>query len=214
MPGYATHRKVSRYVILPLTFLGTWIIAGGHLRFDAQTLKELGAASLVSAGAMAGNGILSPDLGIPSTPYTRWGFLKPLWLGYQILIGHRSPTSHWPVLGAIFQHLWLMTEVILLAFIGVCVWNHILIPFSDIGRILNAPPIDISLKDIASAVLLTLWHSEAYWLFTAGHALVGQPMHCIMDFADSRRRRHYRGQPMRPPEEDERRAVKGKLWED
>ena len=214
MPGYSTHKRVSKFVICPLTFLMTWLIAGGHLRLGAQTGKELYVATIVTLGAAAGNGILSPDLDIPSTPYRKWGCLRFLWIVYQVMIGHRSPLSHWVLVGAVTQHIWILTEVILLAFIGVCFWNFVLIPYSDVGRILNAPPINIGLVDIAKGILLPLWRSPTYWAFLAGHCLVGQPMHCIMDFADSRRRRHYRGQPMKPPEEDERRAVKGKLWEE
>ena len=214
MPNYGTHKKVSKLAICPLTFLITWLIVGGHLRLDMQTGKELYVAAIVTLGAAAGNGFLAPDLDTPSTPYQKWGFLKSLWLGYQILIGHRSPVSHWPILGGVFQHVWLLTEVILLLYLATCFWDFVLIPYSDVGRILNAPPINIGLVDIAKGILLPLWRSPTYWAFSVGHCLVGQPMHCIMDFADSRRRRHYRGQPMRPPEEDERRAVKGKLWED
>jgi uncharacterized metal-binding protein len=214
VPGYRTHARVSKRFVFPATFVASWIMLGGHLRLDAQTGKELYFATVTSLGAMAGNGILSPDLDTVSSPYHKWGCLRFLWIAYQVMIGHRSPVSHWPILGGVFQHVWILVEVILLIYLSVLAWNFVLIPHTDLGRILNAPPINVGLVDIAKGILLPLWRSPTYWAFSLGHCLVGQPAHCIMDYADSRRRRHYRGQPMRPPEEDERRAVKGKLWED
>ena len=212
MPDYHTHKKVSLYLLSPVAFLTTWIVAGGHLRLDAITGKELLGAAMVALGSYAGNTFLSPDLDIPSTPYNSWRLGRLLWLPYQVTTSHRSPMSHWPIMGAVFQHLYLMAALIFLGMALVGLWNYVLVPFTDLGpRYYGGQSVDVSAVDIFLVVTTPLRHA-LYWLFLLGHT-IGAMAHCIMDFADSRRRRHYGGQPVGPSSKDERQAARGRAWE-
>jgi uncharacterized metal-binding protein len=212
MPGFKTHRDVSLYVLCPLTFAATWVIAGGHARLDAATAKEIAASLAVAAGAYAGNTFLSPDLDIPSAPYNHWKFARFIWLPYQIAIRHRSPVSHGVITGAVIQHLYVMLALILIATVCMAAWNYVFIPFTDFGpRLYGGQPIGVTIIDIFRVVTTPLkW--AWYWLFLLGNT-IGAAAHCIMDFADSRRRWQYRGQREVPSSDDEIQAVRGLIWE-
>lgn len=219
MPSFRVHEKLSRCVLCPLAFSATWVVAGGHLRWDEVTAIEFGAASMVALGTYAGNTFLSPDLDIPSTPYNSWKAIRFLWLPYQIMIGHRSPVSHWAVLGAVAQHVYLMFMVTLIAVGALCLWNWVLVPFTDLGpRWYGGQALSVTLMDIVRTVVSPLRH-PAYWLFLLGQT-IGSTAHCLQDWLHGKRYRHYQGQPMGPSSEDEEQAARGQsrkkergIWE-
>lgn len=68
-------------------------------------------AVLFSLTCLLGEHLFSPDLDHNSgaRPYRRWGWLRIIWWLYQRLIPHRSPLSHWPILGTIGRIVYLVT---------------------------------------------------------------------------------------------------------
>ncbi len=81
----------------------------------------LGDALMCSAGVLAGI-VLSPDLDLDQRTRSEYivsrymgrivGFLWILfWLPYAKLISHRSPLSHWPVLGTMLRIVYILALV-------------------------------------------------------------------------------------------------------
>lgn len=192
-------------VFAPVMFFATWAALGGRLRLDMATLENIFAAGVVALGTYSGNTFLSPDLDTPSTPYNKWKQFRWLWLPYQILVPHRSKVSHWPILGAVLAEVYIIFMTVLVIFLVVALWNCLMIPFTDVGQVYGAPPIP---WQFLTNVCRTVWDivmSPIYALFLLGH-VNGAMHHCIMDFADSKRRRHSYDQPTEPLSEDERNA--------
>jgi uncharacterized metal-binding protein len=84
----------------PAHLSGAFLVAlcGG---FAAGALSRIEYGVVFAGAALVGELWLSPDLDHDSgaRPYRRWGPLRILWLPYQRAIPHRSPVSHWPILG-------------------------------------------------------------------------------------------------------------------
>ncbi len=66
---------------------------------------ELGV--IATSAHFLGGYWLSPDLDIRSRPFLRWGVLKIIWIPYQRFIPHRSPLSHFPVIGSLIRLAYL-----------------------------------------------------------------------------------------------------------
>ena len=54
-----------------------------------------------AVACMVGELLLSPDLDHPAgcRAFRRWWILRAIWIPYQSLVWHRSPWSHWPIIG-------------------------------------------------------------------------------------------------------------------
>jgi uncharacterized metal-binding protein len=89
---------------------------------------------------------LSPDLDRHSTPYNRWGYFKWYWRPYQKVIKHRSPWSHWIILGTAIRLIYILwIPVVVLLICGVDVFKYIKLYWIDIVAI-------FIVMDLASAV--------------------------------------------------------------
>jgi hypothetical protein len=112
-------------------------------------------------------------------------------------------------MGAMIQQFYLLFMLTLLSIAGTLAWNLVFVPYTDLGRLYGATRTAWTIKDILGIMISPL-KSPAYWVFIGGQS-IGSAFHCIMDWADSKRRRHYQGQPMGPDDEDEKANVRG-LW--
>lgn len=164
-------------------------------------------ASTASLGYLAGNTVLSPDLDTPSSPQRVWGLLGTiLWLPYRLLVRHRGPLSHWMILGAFFQHVYLIVMVFIWAFAIFALWNGLVVPFTDIGRVLAAQPIDwVMFRYLASGVFFVI-SSKWYWIFLFGHIL-GAGLHVGMDAIQHYQSKQYHGVP--PSQDEQEAALRG-----
>jgi len=207
MPNYKTHHKVSKYLVDPIVFIGSWVILGGDLKPDLETLKELALAGVVTLGAHTGNTLLSPDLDIPSTPYRKWGVLRFLWKPYQIIVRHRSPWSHWMILGPMVAHLYMLTTITIVVLSILGLWNWIIVPHTDIGQVYNAPTIGITVRQVLKTITrpVRYWW---YWLFLIGN-IIGAVVHSVMDILDSRSRQRDKDAIPKDAEHDEETALRG-----
>jgi len=198
LPGYKTHRKIA-LALCPFIAAGTWWVLGGHAQLDAQTWYEVKTALLVSGGVYIGNTWLTPDLDIPSSAYTAWGPLKLLWLPYQIMVKHRSPKSHWPILGVVLQHIYLWLIIAALIVGTIWAYNFLFLPNTDFGpRLYNWGMIPIKAWQVCGAMALIFTVPE-YWIVLGGN-IIGAMLHFIADQIESARKRHDR--PL-PPTMDE-----------
>lgn len=84
----------------------------------AAVLLGLTTSPAIAVGCVAGL-ILSPDLDTRSNALRRWDScgLGWYWWPYRNAIRHRSPLSHWPVLGTLGRLLWLTP------FLGLLLWG-------------------------------------------------------------------------------------------
>ena len=62
---------------------------------------------LISLGFVFAGFMFNGDLDCHSSPYTRWLFLRFLWIPYRWFGSHRSLISHGPVIGTVVRVLWL-----------------------------------------------------------------------------------------------------------
>lgn len=96
MPSGKTHDAIT-FVFTAPVFAAAFAMTG-DVRLGAAT-----AASFLFGGLMFG-----PDLDTLSKQYSRWGFLRPLWLPYRIAFKHRSRWSHGLTFGTLFRVVYFM----------------------------------------------------------------------------------------------------------
>lgn len=69
---------------------------------------------IATAGAIVGDRWLSPDLDYAMSNATRrWWILKFIWYPYRAMIPHRSPLSHWPIIGTAIRLGYLCTPIVI-----------------------------------------------------------------------------------------------------
>lgn len=203
MPGYKVHGKISLLTAATAAW-GMWILQGGDV--SPQTVTT---SLAVAGGTLFGGTLGSPDLDIPSTPYNHWRGMRFLWLPWQIGVSHRSPLSHWPILGTMAKFVYIVLTVALVTYLAILGWN-ITVTHTSL-RDLQMPPIGIGLVEILRFLVRPI-RSPYFWLFLLGDT-IGMTIHDITDYLDGQRRRHYRGAAPPPLGEDEtQRATRG-IWE-
>ena len=194
MPGYADHKRVTAITSVLVAggmFVGYQVVYRGLEYFEAipagsveehlpNTLLVMG---LVSLGVLFGGTLGSPDLDIPSTPYNHWGVFRYVWLPYQIMIKHRSPFSHWPVLATVFKLVYLYLMLNIIANVLILMANGW---FYAVGQTLR---IGISIGDVAVFFFQPLRY-PIVWIFLVGD-VIGEASHIITDYLDGRRRVRY-----------------------
>jgi len=194
MPGYKDHKTVT-FVTSVLTagavFVGYQITyrVGEKLELlppgavDEKLPNTLFVMGLVTAGVMFGGTLNSPDLDTPSTPYNHWGIFRFIWLPYQIMIKHRSPFSHWPVLASVFKltYLFVMLNLVIDALILMA--NLWFIAIGDSFRVA------VTIWQVAAFLFQPLRY-PVVWVFIVGD-VIGETSHIITDWLDGRRRMRY-----------------------
>lgn len=104
MPSGNTHTRIAVMAAAAVIISGTAAPLYLDLGKWTPSLMELSTAA---AGVMTGDLFLSPDLdGAASNCKRRWGPLRFIWRLYEKL-PHRSPLSHWPIIGDAGRLLYL-----------------------------------------------------------------------------------------------------------
>lgn len=113
MPLGETHDKIGLTVAA---------VATGAALYYGYPIE---AAAVLGASIAFGTLMFSPDLDSESTPKKRWRKigLGWLWEPYDYFIAHRSPLSHYPVLGTVGRLLYFSLGVSLLLFVGGFVFD-------------------------------------------------------------------------------------------
>ncbi|MEQ1643041.1 MAG: metal-binding protein [Pyrinomonadaceae bacterium] len=109
MPSGKTHDAITIILAVP-AFAATYAVTSSV--FSSATV----AVAFIFGGIMFG-----PDLDTVSRQYSRWFFLRPLWLPYRWCFKHRSRFSHGLILGALLRVVY---------FLGVSTLAVYLIAFS------------------------------------------------------------------------------------
>ena len=104
MASGKVHNAVSAILALPL---------GVALAATRSPVEGIGAA----LGCLSGM-LLTPDLDLVGISVSEWGMVKKLgplgflwmalWYFYARAIPHRSPLSHWPILGTVLRLVYCM----------------------------------------------------------------------------------------------------------
>lgn len=81
-----------------ITIVGA--ISGGA---SASPFVDMRLAAIAAAAAVLGDLLLSSDLDHDKgcLAYRLWGPLRFIWYPYKEMLPHRSPISHWPILGTV-----------------------------------------------------------------------------------------------------------------
>ena len=110
-------------------------------------------ALIVTAGFLFGGLMFGPDLDTGSRQYSRWSFLRPIWLPYRALFRHRSRLTHGLLLGALLRVIYFHAFLAIIGFAGMWMFA------AYAGK--NAPN---------TSGLLTIWNGIA----NAAHANLGE----------------------------------------
>lgn len=199
MPGFNVHSRIGKLCAGGIA-LSTFIVLNSSRRIAPELFVVNHAAPTALAlglGTWFGGTLGSPDLDIPSSPYNHWGELRYVWLPYQILVKHRSPLSHWPIVGTVVRVTYLIFILVSSVAITLTVANLLLFA---VGLSYKIPIARWTLY--AGATILKILKLKWFWLFIIGD-VIGGAIHDITDYLDGKRRSHYRGHPV-PPLSDER----------
>lgn len=194
MPGYKDHKRVTGIASILTAggvFVGYQITYRLGEKFemlppgsvDEKLPNTLFVMVLVAAGVMFGGTLNSPDLDTPSTPYNHWGVFRFIWLPYQIIIKHRSPFSHWPVLASVFKLTYLFVMLNLIIDVLILMANLWFIAIGDSFRIA------VTVWQVAAFLFQPLRY-PVVWVFIVGD-VIGEASHIITDWLDGRRRMRY-----------------------
>lgn len=169
MPSGRTHDRVTLWslpVVAVLSLLRT--------RSSSFTL-------LLLAGFLFGALMLGPDLDTRSIHYKRWGVLRWIWIPYRGSMRHRSPLSHWPIVGTVLRVIYVLIWAFLLCLGSMALVNEVF----QIGWTWN---------DIATIIGRSLHTHQSGWVAVGIGLEAGALSHYLADWGVStskRVRRHY-----------------------
>lgn len=207
MPGHKTHTKIA-FISAPVVGWGAWAFQNGMSRVLEEIGQRpesyrmdnapaiIGRSLLIAAGSVFGGTMGSPDLDIPSAPYNSWGPLRILWLPWQVMVRHRSPASHWPMLATMLKAIYINLVLILLALLVSLFWDVSVWTFFHLMGWEHTHGLLVLWM---AKLVWTVVKSPLYWLFLTGD-IIGMALHDATDFLDGQRRRHH--QKEMPPLED------------
>ncbi|MDG4657194.1 metal-binding protein [Ectobacillus antri] len=153
MPSGKTHTSLNLFALPFLLFL---LISYGFTSW--------GFLLWFCGGFIAGTYFLSPDLDTRSTPYRAWGPLRVLWYPYQVIMPHRSPLTHMPIIGDVLRVLYF-----------VCVSIPIV-------HVLDTYVYDVNVKEI-----LMRYKSELVIIFFG--IVTASTLHIMVDIMNTKRKR-------------------------
>lgn len=113
MPSGRTHDAITLLLAVPAcvtAYLST---------------RDANAAAVVGVGFLFGGLMFGPDLDTVSRQYSRWYFLRFLWLPYRSFFDHRSRFSHGLIFGALIRVVYFMGVVTLAAYLIALAWTGI-----------------------------------------------------------------------------------------
>lgn len=112
MPSGKSHDRITLW-LLP------GVIAGSFIVTLSLPLTVLISITFLVAGFMLG-----PDLDIQSVQYRRWGPIRWIWYPYQVMIKHRSPWSHGPMIGTLVRVIYLALWMAFFTAVAMVALNH------------------------------------------------------------------------------------------
>jgi uncharacterized metal-binding protein len=104
MPSARTHDAVTFLLAAP-AFAVTYLFT-----------RNAGSAALVAAAFVFGGLMFGPDLDTVSRQYSRWLFLRVLWLPYRNFFTHRSRFTHGLIFGAFLRVFYFCGVLTLVGF--------------------------------------------------------------------------------------------------
>ena len=105
MPSGKTHDAITLLLAVPTFGIGLAVT------------NDFWLASILVVGFLFGGLMFGPDLDTVSNQYSRWGFLKVLWIPYRIFFKHRSRWSHGLLFGTFLRVVYFMGIVTCVAFL-------------------------------------------------------------------------------------------------
>ena len=110
MPSGKTHDAITIFLTAP-------VLAGAF-----AVTRDVWLAAFVAAGFLFGGFMFGPDLDTASKQYSRWSFVKFLWVPYRTFFKHRSRWSHGLIFGTLFRVIYFMGTATLVAFLTTYVY--------------------------------------------------------------------------------------------
>ncbi|MEB3213079.1 MAG: metal-binding protein [Leptolyngbyaceae bacterium] len=169
MPSGYTHDRITLWslpLVATLSFIRT--------RNSTLTL-------LLLAGFLFGALMLGPDLDTRSIHFKRWGPLRWIWIPYRGSLRHRSPLSHWPLVGTVVRVVYVLAWAFILCVGSLALINEVF----QMGWTWN---------DISSLIGRSLHTHQSAWIAVGIGLEVGALSHYLADWGVStskRVRRHY-----------------------
>ncbi|MEA5463342.1 metal-binding protein [Leptothoe sp. PORK10 BA2] len=112
MPSGKSHDRITLW-LLPGVLTGAFMLT-----------IDVPLTIIVSISFLIGGFMMGPDLDIQSIQYRRWGPVRWIWSPYQMMVKHRSPWSHGPVIGTLVRVVYLGIWIGLFMVLGVLAVNH------------------------------------------------------------------------------------------
>ena len=111
MPKSHTHEKWALLFAMPLYYI--------YFKLSGNLMSSI----VFFVSFIFGVFMLSPDLDTKSKSYSRWGFLRFIWLPYRGIMKHRSIFSHLPFVGTLIRTSYLVISITLI----VCLITYIML---------------------------------------------------------------------------------------
>lgn len=111
MPSGKTHDAITLVLAVP-TFAATYVMT-----------RDIWLSAVVAAGFLLGGLMFGPDLDTGSVQFTRWRFLKLLWLPYRLFFRHRSRWTHGLIFGTLLRAVYFMGVATCVAFLAAYVYS-------------------------------------------------------------------------------------------
>ncbi len=111
MPKSHTHEKWALLFAMPLSYI--------YFKLSGNLISSI----VFFVSFIFGVFMLSPDLDTKSKSYSRWGFLRFIWLPYRKIMKHRSIFSHLPFVGTLIRTSYLVISITLI----VCLITYIML---------------------------------------------------------------------------------------
>ena len=169
MPSGQTHDRITLWSLPVVAVLSL-------LRTRSSTLTLL-----LLAGYLFGALMLGPDLDTRSIHYKRWGVLRWIWIPYRGSLRHRSPVSHWPIVGTVVRVIYVLLWAFLLCLGSMALVNEVF----QIGW---------TWHDMTTIVGRSLHNHRSAWIAVGIGLEVGALSHYLADWGVStnkRIRRYY-----------------------
>ena len=161
MPSAKTHDAVTLLLAVP-AFAVTYLFT-----------KNTGAALMVGGAFLFGGLMFGPDLDTVSRQYSRWSFLRILWLPYRTFFKHRSRFTHGLIFGAfirVFYFCGVVTLIVFAAAYAIAAYTGGHLPsIADISNVWR--PISVTIdrvfgEDFYLLAFIGIWLGAASHTFT------------------------------------------------